>query len=130
MILLDTHIWYWWASESPRLSEDHRKLIEARRAEGLGLSIISLWEVAKKNRLGKLELDRPLEDWIDAALTFPDLSLLPITREVVLESTSLPGGFKSDPADEIIVATARLLNAPLITADQKLLEYGHVPLLP
>ncbi len=129
MILLDTHIWYWWVGESPRLLDAHRALIDARRPEGLGLSIISVWEVAKKNQLGKLELDRPLAEWIDIALGFPNLILLPITREIVLDATALPNGFRSDPADELIVATSRVLGLPLLTMDQKLRDYSDVTLL-
>ncbi len=126
MILLDTHIWYWWVGESPRLLPKYRELIDAYRKDGLGLSLISIWEVAKKNQLGKLELDRPLAEWIDAALLFPNLELLPLTREIVLDATGLPAGFRSDPADELIVATARVLDLPLLTADEKLLDYAHV----
>jgi PIN domain nuclease of toxin-antitoxin system len=129
VILLDTHIWYWWVGESPRLHAKHRELIESHRQEGLGLSIISLWEVAKKNQLGKLELDRPLEEWVDAALKFPNLVLLPLTREIVLDATALPDGFRSDPADELIIATARVLSLPLLTAESKICDYSHVTLL-
>lgn len=129
MILLDTHIWYWWAAESPRLLVKYRDLIDAHRKDGLGLSIISVWEVAKKNQLGKLELDRPLAEWIDIALKFPNVELLPLTREIVLDATALPDGFRSDPADELIVATARVLNLPLLTADSKLCAYPHVTVL-
>ena len=129
MILLDTHIWYWWVGESPRLLDAQRALIDAHRPNGLGLSIISVWEVAKKNQLGKLELDRPLGEWINTALTFSNLVVLPISREIVLDATALPDGFRSDPADELIVATARVLGVPLLTADRKLLDYPHVALL-
>src|SRR6266508_6210526 len=107
LILLDTHMWYWWVGASPRLLDKYKALIEANQKDGLGLSIISVWEVAKKNRLGKLELDRPLGEWIDAALQVPNLEVLPLTREIILDATALPDGFRSDPADEMIVATAR-----------------------
>ncbi len=123
MIRLDTHIWYWWVSESPRLPARCRELIDSRQQDGLGLSIISVWEVAKKNQLGKRELDRPLSEWIESALSFPNLELLQLTKEIVLEATCLPDGFRSDPADELIVATARVLGIPLLTADRKLCDY-------
>lgn len=129
MIVLDTHMWYWWVGDSPRLRPRHRELIEANRAGGLGLCIISLWEVAKKHHLGKLELDRPLAAWLDLALKVPDLSVLPLSREIILDATALPDGFRSDPADELIVATARVLGAPLLTADDKLADYPHVTAL-
>jgi PIN domain nuclease of toxin-antitoxin system len=129
LILLDTHMWYWWVGDSPRLLARYREWIEAHRTDGLGLSIMSVWEVAKKNQLCKLELDRPLKEWIDVALKFPNLELLPLTREIVLDATSLPDGFRSDPADEIIVATARVLDLPLLTADEKLCAYPRVTIL-
>lgn len=96
MILLDTHMWYWWVGESPRLLAKFRDLIDSHREHGLGLSIISVWEVAKKHQLSKLELDRPLEEWIETALRFPNLELLPLTREIIVEATELPDGFRSD----------------------------------
>lgn len=129
LILLDTHMWYWWVGDSPRLLRRHRELIEAHCLEGLGLSIISVWEVAKKHQLGKLELDRSLEDWLGAALIVPNLSLLPLSQEIIRDATALPGGFRSDPADELIVATARVLGLPLLTADKKLLDYAGVNIL-
>ena len=130
MILLDTHMWFWWAGASPRLTAKHRLVIEANVAAGLGLSIISCWEVAKKNQLGKLELDRPLGAWMEAALALRGVILLPLSREIVLDAAALPGGFRSDPADELILATARVLGIPLLTADQKLRDYPNVKILP
>ena len=129
MILLDTHIWYWWAGESPRLTTRHHELIDQHLDDGLGLSAISCWEVAKKHYLGKLELDRPLDQWIAEALALPGLRLLPMSPAILVESARLPDGFRSDPADEIIIATARLHSCPLLTADQKLLEYSGVTTL-
>ncbi len=129
MIILDTHIWYWWVGDSPRLQMRQRELIEAHQADGLGVSIFSCWEIAKKNQLGKLELDRPVHEWLDCALAYPGIRLLPLTPDIVVESTSLPGQFHRDPADELIVATARVHACPLLTADAKILSYPHVTLL-
>jgi PIN domain nuclease of toxin-antitoxin system len=103
--------------------------IESNLDGGLGLSIISCWEVAKKYQLGKLELDRPLNEWMPLALASPGLTLLPLSIDVVMDSTALPGGFRGDPADEIIAATSRVHQSPLLTADAKLIEYGHVDTL-
>ena len=129
MIILDTHIWYWWVGDSPRLQMRQRELIEAHRADGFGVSIISCWEIAKKNQLGKLELDRPVHEWLDCALAYPGIRWLPLTPDIVVESTRLPGQFHRDPADELIVATARFHACPLLTADAKILGYPHVTLL-
>ena len=90
------------------------------------MSVISIWEISKKYQLGKLGLNRPFDDWLKDALALPDLQLLDLSHEILVESTRLPDGFRSDPADEIIVATARMLNVSLLTADEKLLNYEHV----
>lgn len=126
MIVIDTHIWIWWASELPDLKPRYRELLESNRSGGLGVSVISIWEISKKYQLGKLGLNRPFDDWLKDALALPDLRLLDLSHEILVESTRLPDGFRSDPADEIIVATARMLNVPLLTADEKLLNYEHV----
>lgn len=126
MIVLDTHIWIWWASELPDLKPRHRELLEANRGGGLGVSVISIWEISKKYQLGKLGLDRPFDEWLKVALVLPDLRLLELSHDILVESTRLPNDFRSDPADEIIVATARMLNVPLLTADRKLMDYEHV----
>ena len=94
----------------------------------LGLSSISPWEVAKKDSIGKLELGLPVDEWMEVATT-RGLELLPLTPEIALESANLPGGFTSDPADEIIVATARHHNFTLITSDQRIRRYRHVKTL-
>ncbi|MBX3013962.1 MAG: hypothetical protein KF832_20740, partial [Caldilineaceae bacterium] len=68
MILLDTHIWVWWVNESKELSTEHQQMIASQQAEGLGVSIISCWEVAKLIELGRLQLTIPVEQWLAAAL--------------------------------------------------------------
>lgn len=126
MILLDTHMWYWWVSQSARLSARHRELIESHAANGLAISAISCWEVAKKHQLGKLELDRSLDAWMSLALAHPGLVVPSLTPEILIESARLPDGFRSNPADEFILATARVQQLDLLTADQKMLGYSHV----
>jgi PIN domain nuclease of toxin-antitoxin system len=91
--------------------------------------VISCWEVAKLVEKGRLVLEQPTKDWITAALEFPSATLLPLTPAIAVESTMLPGSFHADPADQLIVATARLLALPLATADKKLLNYPHVATL-
>lgn len=128
MIVLDTHIWIWWVDNNSRLTQQHRDWIVAYQAEGLGVSIFSCWEIAKlveKNRLG---FSLPLEAWITAALAYPGVQLLDLTLPIVIQSTQLPG-FHNDPADQMIVATAKVHNCPLLTADQKILDYPDVQTL-
>ena len=126
MILLDTHIWVWWVDESPQLSERHTQLIQDNESSGLGVSAISCWEVAKLVEYGRLRLDCSLEEWMEQAVAYPGITLLPLTPQIAIESTKLPGTFHRDPADQIIVATARVHDLPLLTVDRLILDYPHV----
>ncbi|MGO9229196.1 MAG: type II toxin-antitoxin system VapC family toxin [Bryobacteraceae bacterium] len=128
MILLDTHIWVWWASQPDRLHPAHRELLEAGADRAFGVSIISCWEIAKLVEYGRLKLDRSVGSWIDNALAEPGVSLLHLTPQIVVESTQLPQPFHSDPADQLLVATARVLQCPLMTEDSKITAYAHVRL--
>lgn len=126
MILLDTHVWIWWINESSMGSKDMLRIIQEHRGDGLGVSIISCWEVAKLVERGRLELTIPVERWIEQALAYPGVELLELTPRIVVESTQLPGEFHRDPADQMLVATARVYDIPVLTADSKLLHYPHV----
>ena len=125
--LLDTHTWLWWSSEDRRLSKRARAAIARSQAhEDVWVSLISIWELAKKIEKKQLVLDRPLDQWLDAATTLPGLHLAEITRPILVESCELPQPFHGDPADQIIVATARRENAVLVTRDDKMRGYSHV----
>ncbi len=124
--LLDTHAWVWWVTEDRRLSRAARSAIEKDQANGaLALSLISVWEVAKKVEKGQLVLDRPLDDWLDLATQRPGLHLAELTRHLLAESCRLPPPFHGDPADQIIVATARDRAAPIVTKDRRIQRYAH-----
>ena len=126
MILLDTHAWVWWVHGDTRLSEEQRKMLDARTVEGIGVSIISCWEVAKLVEHGRLKLPQDVAEWLGIALGYPGVRLVDLTPSIVVESTRLPPPFHKDPADQIIVATARLHDCPVATADEKILNYSHV----
>jgi len=126
VILLDTHIWVWWVAQDPALPEAVRQLILEHQPAGMGISIISCWEVAKKVEVGKLVLDRDVVAWLDAALVYPGIGVIALTPEIVVESTRLPGSFHRDPADQMIVATARVLGIPLLTNDGRIRAYEGV----
>lgn len=126
MIVLDTHIWVWWVNGSAELTAGQRQALQAHSGAGLGVSIISCWEVAKLVERGRLQLTLPVERWLERALALPGVRLLELTPRIVVESTQLPGEFHRDPADQLIVATARIYDAPLLTADGKVLAYPHV----
>ncbi len=128
MIVLDTHIWVWWIHNDPQLTDNFRNIIQRHEDEGLGVSIFSCWEVAKLVELNRLILHYPIDKWLDTALRYPGIQLLDLTPRIVVDSTQLPGKFHRDPADQIIVATARVYDCPLLTADNKILKYPHVTL--
>ena len=118
MIVLDTHIWVWWIHDDARLTRTQRKRLTENEAHGLGVSVISCWEVAKLVEYKRLVLPCSVADWFDQALAYPGLLLLDLTPRIALESTQLPGSFHRDPADQMIVATARVHDCPLLTADE------------
>jgi PIN domain nuclease of toxin-antitoxin system len=127
-ILLDTHAWVWWVTEDPRLSRKAASAIQrGARAEGVWLSAISVWEVAKKVEKKQLVLDRPLRHWVDQALGVSGLLLAELTPAILLESCELPQPFHGDPADQLIVASTRHHGAQLVTRDERLRSYRHVP---
>lgn len=84
--------------------------------------------MAKLVELGRLKLNVSVEEWISEALNYPGVRLLDLTPKIVIESTQLPGTFHRDPADQIIVATARVHDIALVTADGKIRNYEHVKL--
>ena len=126
MILLDTHIWVWWVTSVDKLSARQAEAIRASESDAIGVSAISCWEVAKLVALGRLALALPLDDWVEVALQYPGVTLLPLTAQIAIASTRLPGEFHNDPADQIIVATARAHDCPLLTRDGKILRYPEV----
>jgi PIN domain nuclease of toxin-antitoxin system len=136
MILIDTHIWIWWANGSSRLPLSYRGAIENSK-DGIAISVISCWEFAKKiEKESRKSLDDrtlilsvSVDEWIEAACRLPRLTIIPLTPEIVLESTRLPEDYNltnTDPADQIIIATARIENLPLMTEDAKIKPYKHV----
>ena len=126
MIVLDTHIWVWWVHGDSRLTPKQLEAIEATEADIMGVSAISCWEIAKLVEYDRLELPVALKEWFDDTLNYPGVQLLELTPEIAMASTQLPGKFHRDPADQIIVATARVYNCALITSDSKILDYEHV----
>ncbi|MBV8201901.1 MAG: type II toxin-antitoxin system VapC family toxin, partial [Acidobacteria bacterium] len=108
--LLDTHVLLWWLDQSPRLSRRQiRVLRSAREDQPLWVSDISLWEIATLNRLGRLRLHLPAREFLERAVAPPLVQCLRITAAVAGEVASLPDSFSRDPADRIIVASARVL---------------------
>ena len=125
--LLDTHAWAWWVTEDRRLSARAKSRIARSITEqDLWISLISVWEVAKKVEKQQLILDRPVDQWLDEAVTRPGLGLWELTRPILVQSCELPQPFHGDPADQILVATARQRGAVVVTRDQRIRRYSHV----
>lgn len=112
------------------LPASYRSFLEAQEASGLGVSAISCWEVAKLVELGRLYLPAPVDAWLAQSLAYPGVRLLELSPQIAVESTQLPPPFHRDPADQIIVATARIYRCPLATIDEKIMRYPHVQLIP
>lgn len=130
MIVLDTHIWVWWIHGDDKLPPAHNAYIQDNETDGLGISAISCWEIAKLVEYGRLKLPVPVGEWLDQALAYPGMRLLGLTPQIAVDSTQLPGTFHRDPADQIIVATARVYDCPLVTIDGNILAYQHVQVAP
>ncbi|RYG43647.1 type II toxin-antitoxin system VapC family toxin [bacterium] len=128
LIVLDTHEWIWLADRNTRSSQHAREQMETHRSTGLMVSAISLIEVANAARKGRLFINKPLTDWFEDALSLPGVELYPLDAAVASASVDLPGEFHKDPADRIIVATARVLDVPLLTSDDLIRRYPHVRL--
>jgi PIN domain nuclease of toxin-antitoxin system len=127
-VLLDTHSWLWlMTGASDRFSQATRDLVEAAAQAGAVLiPAIAVWEVAMQDAKGRITLDAPCDIWIERALAAPGVKLIPLTPRIAVDSTRLPGSFHGDPADRMIVATARATQATLVTCDGKILEYAKL----
>jgi PIN domain nuclease of toxin-antitoxin system len=128
--LLDTHIWLWLVAGSPDLSTEARSTIGAAAAAGaLHIAAISLWEIALLASYGRIVLGKPIGLWLDEALADPGPTIDPLTPQIAIESYALPEVFHRDPADRLIVPTARVADATLMTRDHRILDYaarGHL----
>ncbi len=129
--LLDTHIWFWLVrgGEGRLASKVAMKLERASRSRPLGVSVISVWEIAMLVKKGRVDLGLPVRDWIQSALDHRGFELIALNEKIAIESCELPGDFHADPVDRFLVATARLTNAVLVTRDERVLRYansGHV----
>ncbi len=124
-IVLDTCAILWAVSEQERLTAIARKAILESDAT-IYVSPISCAELACGVLRGRLTLDRHWKIWFRHFIELNNWNIVPIDLDVMEESYSLPEQFHADPADRIIVATARLHDASIITADKRIIEYAHV----
>jgi PIN domain nuclease of toxin-antitoxin system len=126
MILLDTHTWIWSHSATKLLSDNVKILIKQTQTDQRAIASISIWEFAMMVTKGRINVKIDPKRWLNNAIGNSGLQVIELTPEIAMESCNLPGDFHKDPADQIIVATARTHNLTLLTKDRKIIEYPHV----
>jgi len=125
VIVIDTHVLIWAVQDDPRLGVQSRKIIDdMTRQSRILISAITPWEIAMLAKKGRIALGDDVGRWISRALALPGIALAPLEVPIAVGSVRLPGDFHADPADRMIVATARFHQVPLMTADQAILDYG------
>jgi len=125
--LLDTHVWLWWHYAPDRLSRQVRaRIADSSLSPVLLLSAISLWELCKLVQNKRLDLASDPLDWMTRAIERTPVNIVGLTPKICYQSTTLPAPFHNDPADQIIVATARTEAATILTKDTLILKYPHV----
>jgi PIN domain nuclease of toxin-antitoxin system len=126
-LLLDTHVFVWLLTGSPQLhGSPARTLIEqASQRDGLYVSAISIWELVAMEKAGFVRFSVSTDAWIRDATETPGVQTLPVDRDIAAEAAGLPEPFEGDFVDRAIVATARLLNCVVVTADAQMLAYAE-----
>jgi PIN domain nuclease of toxin-antitoxin system len=128
--LLDTHVLIWWLNDPGRLSPAQRGVVTAAsRQSPLLVSDISLWEVATLHSLDRIALTMPLREWLDKAAAPPLVRRQSISPAIAARLAALPDSFHRDPADRVLVATALVLGATLLTQDRGILDAALVDTL-
>ncbi len=126
-LLLDTHVWVWMVEgmASELSAAAIAEVEQASRRGALVVSAISVWEVAMLEAKGRLRFSRPVTEWVQSALRAPGLRLLELTPSIAVESTRLPGAPPGDPADRILMASARMEGGRLATRDRGIIDYAQ-----
>jgi len=127
MIVLDTHVLLWWVSDPEKLSKKAQQRINQEQKDGtILISSISIWEIAMLVSKKKLALAMDTNRWIETIEALPFVTFVPVDNTIAIKSVTLPGELHANPADRIIIATAREKGIPLITCDEKIRNYSHV----
>lgn len=121
LIVLDTHVLLWWVSGYERISAPAQRAIRRGSEDrNVHASAISMFEIATALRRGRLELAIPPEQFLADLATLPDVSFAPVTVDIARTAGRLSADFPGDPADRLIVSTAIVLGASLVSADERL----------
>ena len=126
-VILDTHVWVWLVNGDSRIKKAGFLPVikQAEKENSIKIPAICTWEISMLAAKGRITLTGNALNWINRALSVPGISICPLTPEIAYESSNLPGEFHGDPADRMIVASARILDATLLTFDQKILNYSR-----
>ncbi|MBI4470828.1 MAG: type II toxin-antitoxin system VapC family toxin [Acidobacteria bacterium] len=130
-LLLDTHVLLWWLADADELSRAQVQALEQAesRQETISIAAISLWEIAKLAERGRLRLTQSVDVVLSEIEEHRGLHVVPLTARIALESTRLGARVPSDPADQLIVATARVHALRLVTADDRIRRAGAVSVI-
>ncbi len=127
MIVFDTHTWIWFISNPELLSKRAEKAADtAMNATEIFISSISAWEIALLVEKERLKLTMDVSDWISQSEKLPFFRFIPVDNAIAIRAVNLPQPLHGDPADRIIIATAKAIGASLVTKDEKILNYPHV----
>jgi PIN domain nuclease of toxin-antitoxin system len=125
-LIIDTHVLIWYL-EGIKLSEEQVSVIEdARNKHELYVSAISIWEIALLTKQNRVVLSISFNDWINRLQCIPGLNILDLSTAILIESCNLINYEHKDPADRMIIASSRDINAHLMTFDQKILDYAKL----
>jgi PIN domain nuclease of toxin-antitoxin system len=128
-ILLDTHVIVWFRADPERLGRATRKMLRASGTD-VRISVVSSLEIAQLVFKGRVSLPCDVEGWMRESRRVFNCEETPLTTQIAQEAYRLPGTFHPDPADRLLVATARLQHWSILTADRRILDYPHVAGVP
>jgi PIN domain nuclease of toxin-antitoxin system len=128
VIVLDTHALIWWVTgDMSQLSSAAADAIASEQKGGeILVSSMTSWEIAMLVAKERIAISMDVETWLSLVSQIENVRFVPVDNEIAVKSTELPGDFHKDPADRMIVATARKFAAPLVSADEKIRAYAHV----
>ena len=126
MLLLDTHVWVWsLEGDAQRVGRRTRALLSrAQSQDAIRVSPATVFEITTLHTAGRLRLARSLEQWINDGLAVAGVRLAPFSAAMAIDAGSIPRTSLADPLDRLLVATARLLDATLVTSDARILQYA------
>jgi PIN domain nuclease of toxin-antitoxin system len=126
--LLDTHVFFWRVAEPHRLTQTQGRALDEAEAsdDPVAISVITLWELAMLAHRGRIQPPKVIDLWLAEIEADPEIAVIPLSGRIVTEAVQLGPGVSNDPADRIIIATARCHGFPLVTGDKRIRDAGVV----